>query len=418
MNDVSTGMKYGCLEVLDDGVEYIKVLDVKIENIEEEKADFLESVQKGELVNEGLRDWIGNEWRDSQAFIYHPKNFNSNVDFVRISDFDDYVSKLKKAKEKKHYKCRCRKCGKLRYYTRETLLTEPDVCCKPLYCSATYTYSVKAQNATYKKKQKYANNESVILVPSKDEVIPNEMYCDTWNEKKRKELIKKAQADAETIAAIPRVHAKNYDIDYAGRKYESYDIIECVNGSLESTPTPYYTQQHHKKYRDIIVYKEYRCRCYLCGKERMITCDKFGIYPPTDYGYRAYNGYWSEVYCDCHPISSFQWIVNDILIKNDIDYSVEVEIEGVLGIDEETPLRYDFAVYQNKKIVAFIECQGEQHYMPVEEFGGERRFAIQQRNDETKRKYAIDQGIKLIEISYKNKKYEKVEALLKEQHII
>ena len=88
------------------------------------------------------------------------------------------------------------------------------------------------------------------------------------------------------------------------------------------------------------------------------------------------------------------------------------------GIDNETPLRYDFAVYKEGKLIAFIECQGEQHYKPVEEFGGERRFVIQQRNDEKKREYAKDNDILLIEISYKNKKYEKVESILREHHII
>ena len=150
----------------------------------------------------------------------------------------------------------------------------------------------------------------------------------------------------------------------------------------------------------------------------MVTCDKFGIFPPTEYGYRAHNGYWSAVSCECHKISSFQWIVNDILIKNRINYRVEVTVDGVYGIDNETPLRYDFAVYKQEKIVAFIECQGEQHYKPVTEFGGERRFAIQQRNDEEKRKYAKEHEIKLIEISYKNKKYEIVESILRNNHII
>lgn len=56
--------------------------------------------------------------------------------------------------------------------------------------------------------------------------------------------------------------------------------------------------------------------------------------------------------------------------------------------------------------------------MPVGKFGGVRKFAIQQRNDEEKRKYAKDKNIKLIEISYKKKKYERVEDLLKEHHII
>lgn len=56
--------------------------------------------------------------------------------------------------------------------------------------------------------------------------------------------------------------------------------------------------------------------------------------------------------------------------------------------------------------------------MPVEEFSGERRFAIQQRNDEEKRKNAKEYEIKLLKISYKNKKYETVEFILRDQLII
>ena len=149
-----------------------------------------------------------------------------------------------------------------------------------------------------------------------------------------------------------------------------------------------------------------------------VTCDRFGIYPPTEYGYRAFDGYWSEVFCDCHPVSSFQWIVTDILIKNNVDYRVEATADGLYGIDGKTPLRYDFAVYRDGKICAYIECQGEQHYMPVEEFGGKKRFAIQQENDAKKREYAEKNGINLIEIPYQSKRYETIEKTLRENGII
>ena len=201
-------------------------------------------------------------------------------------------------------------------------------------------------------------------------------------------------------------------------KYESLEVLECVNDTLESVPIPYYNQYHQKSYRDITVYKEYRCRCYLCGKEIKVTCDKFGIYPPTSYGYRAYNGYWSKIYCACHTISSFQWIVNDILIKHGVEYLVEVSADGVYGIDNKTPLRFDFAVYKEGQLFAFLECQGEQHYKPIDEFGGERSFRIQQRNDKEKKRYAEEKKIKLIEISYKDKKYETIESILKDNNII
>ena len=416
--DVMVGMKCGCLQVLDDGEEYRKIIEKRISNIEEEKKNFLQAVEKGEYARRDWHGWNGEKSIITPAYLYKPVNFEVYGDSVTSADFEKVISSLHKEKEIIHYKCKCRKCGKIRYYSERTLKTEPKVCYKPMYCSSKSTYSIKASNANYNKKRKYENNEAVCLVDNKDKIVPATDYCDAWNEKRSKELIKLAEKDARTIATIPRKLAKNYNIDYVGRRYESLDVLECVNNSLESVPTPYYTQRHEKKYHDITIYKEYRCRCYLCGKEKLIKCDKFGIFPSTEYGYRAYGGYWSDVFCDCHAISSFQWIVTDILMKNGIDYRVEVSFDGVYGIDNETPLRFDFAIYKEGKVWALIECQGEQHFMPVEEFGGEHKFIIQQRNDEEKRKYAKEHKIKLIEISYKNKKYETVESILRDQLVI
>lgn len=416
--EMSVGMKCGCLQILDEGYEYLQSIDLQISNINNEKADFIKAIEDNKLVQKNWQGWNGKKTIITPAYIYKPINFETNHESVPVDEFDKAISRLLNAKEIKHYKCKCRKCGKIRFYSTDTLQTEPKVCYRPIYCSSQHTYSVRAQNATYRKRKQYESNESVCLVHSKDDVIPSEEYCDKWNDTRKKELLKQAEKDAKIIAEIPRKSAKNYDENFVGLKYESLEVLECVNDTLESTPIPYYNQRHQKLYRDIIVYKEYRCRCYLCRKEIKVTCDKFGIYPPTPYGYRAYNGYWSDIYCDCHTISSFQWIVNDILIKHSVEYLVEVSADGVFGIDNKTPLRFDFAVYKKGQLFAFLECQGEQHYKPVEEFGGERRFSIQQRNDKEKRKYAEEKKIKLIEISYKDKKYETVESILKDNNII
>lgn len=47
-----------------------------------------------------------------------------------------------------------------------------------------------------------------------------------------------------------------------------------------------------------------------------------------------------------------------------------------------------------------IECQGIQHYKPVDYFGGEQAFKIQQRHDAIKRQYCLDNNIELLEIPY------------------
>ena len=225
------------------------------------------------------------------------------------------------------------------------------------------------------------------------------------------------QAENKKTAAYKRVLAKNYDIDFSGRTFESLEIIECVDDHYEKLTS--YGDRRRKGSGTFTVYKLYRCRCYLCGKEQNIKCSDFHIEPPTEYGYTAYNGYWSGAKCDCHKLSSFQWMVNKLLFDSEIPYRVEVTFSGLLGVSETKLLQYDFAVYnKDGTIKCLIECQGEQHYKPVAEFGGERAYNNQLRNDERKRQYALEHNIKLIEISYRMKKYDRIKELLSQNGII
>ena len=69
-------------------------------------------------------------------------------------------------------------------------------------------------------------------------------------------------------------------------------------------------------------------------------------------------------------------------------------------------------------VICLIECQGEQHYKPVDEFGGRNQFESQIKNDELKREYAQKHHIELVEISYKDKKFERVSEILQSHGII
>lgn len=81
-------------------------------------------------------------------------------------------------------------------------------------------------------------------------------------------------------------------------------------------------------------------------------------------------------------------------------------------IEQYTPselegLSYDFYLEAYNLL---IEYQGIQHYEPVEHFGGEEKFIIQLDRDRRKREYAKKEGIKLLEISYKN--FSEIEQIL------
>ena len=91
----------------------------------------------------------------------------------------------------------------------------------------------------------------------------------------------------------------------------------------------------------------------------------------------------------------------------------------MFGINEKRLLRFDVAVFDdNNQIKCLIECQGEQHFYPVEEYGGKIQYQQQVLNDQKKQQYAACHKIKLISISYKDKKKETIEALLRSFEII
>lgn len=47
-----------------------------------------------------------------------------------------------------------------------------------------------------------------------------------------------------------------------------------------------------------------------------------------------------------------------------------------------------------------IEYQGEQHYRPIDYFGGKEKFEVQQKRDNIKRDYCKNNNINLLEIPY------------------
>jgi hypothetical protein len=102
-------------------------------------------------------------------------------------------------------------------------------------------------------------------------------------------------------------------------------------------------------------------------------------------------------------LSKAECIISEYLISHDIYYEpqkIYKDLRGKLGY----PLSYDFLIYNEKlEPILLVECQGVQHYKPVEYFGGEEQFKVQVDNDNSKREYADKLGLKLLEISYKVK---------------
>lgn len=72
----------------------------------------------------------------------------------------------------------------------------------------------------------------------------------------------------------------------------------------------------------------------------------------------------------------------------------------------------DFEITLDNKVY-FIEYNGIQHYKPVQYFGGEKYFHIQQERDKVLREYCSVNGIELLEIKYDLPKLKIEELILK-----
>lgn len=400
---IELNKKYGCLTVLDNGEEY-----ENSEKYKEIKEEYNKIVKK----HDDLIDILKNTSLDNEHELERKIFTLKREIFILNCEANNKLLLLER-----HYKCKC-KCGKIHFFNQETIENNPKYCYYPIPISKKYTYSIKARNATKRKEERYKKKENVILL-DKNECVPSDNFCERYNIKRVKDLLKKEENLTKEIASIPRENALNYDKNFEGLQYESLFVNECINNHFESKPNVYFSQSHKKCWHNIKVYKQYKCTCDLCGKEYIFTCDKFGVYPPTEYGYHAYNGYWSEVKCDCHPISSFQWIVTKLLIENNVKYKVEYSFSDLYGTYGKNLLRYDFAIFNMDGTIKYlIECQGEQHFNPVEEFKGIKGYEVQIKNDQLKRDYAKIHNIPLLEISYKDKKYETIKNILIKYNII
>ena len=98
--------------------------------------------------------------------------------------------------------------------------------------------------------------------------------------------------------------------------------------------------------------------------------------------------------CGCHNISHGEMRVKKYLDNNNIYYVPQKKFDDCR---DQLPLPFDFYLPAYNTC---IEYQGEQHYRPIEYFGGEEKFVVLQNHDNIKSEYCKQHKINLITIPY------------------
>ena len=101
--------------------------------------------------------------------------------------------------------------------------------------------------------------------------------------------------------------------------------------------------------------------------------------------------------CGCIKYSIGVQNILNILKDCNISYQMEYPIVGEY---QGHPYRFDFALFENDKLVRLIEFDGEQHYKSVSGYMSTENLQKRQERDNRKNKWAIDNNIPLVRIPY------------------
>lgn len=145
---------------------------------------------------------------------------------------------------------------------------------------------------------------------------------------------------------------------------------------------------HGNKYDySLVNYKNYESKV-------KIICPIHGVFEQSPYAHMRGQG------CPVCSESKGERLIYNFLKRHNLFFIPQYKFDDCKRI---LTLPFDFAVFNNDGSIKFlIEYQGEQHFIPVDYFGGITGFNYRMECDNIKRKFCDENGIPLYYITYKD----------------
>lgn len=124
------------------------------------------------------------------------------------------------------------------------------------------------------------------------------------------------------------------------------------------------------------------------------------------YGVRPTDFFSHHTRCPYCSNSKGEDLINKILKSLGINYEYQKTFDDLKDKD---CLSYDFYIPSQNIL---IEYQGQQHYQPLNYFGGEYQFKVQQKHDKMKADYAKEHSYNLIAVPYTEDTFSKIKKYL------
>ena len=126
---------------------------------------------------------------------------------------------------------------------------------------------------------------------------------------------------------------------------------------------------------------------------------------------RVNNGHTTS--CGCRVQSFGESYIGSLLDKMKIDFIPQYSFDDCKYI---YILHFDFAIFDNDKLLGLVEYDGRQHFEPVNLFGGQEEFEKTKIRDEIKNTYCKINSIPLLRIPY-TMSMKEIEKKLYEYHL-
>jgi hypothetical protein len=173
--------------------------------------------------------------------------------------------------------------------------------------------------------------------------------------------------------------------------------VKCSNDN-QSYNTEYFIKRSTKVHKGNYGYRNSKYTGIF--NEISVTCKKHGDFITKP------NMHFRGQGCPKCSISKGEVKIVNFLTEKNINFNTQQTFSGCLS-ENSNKLKFDF--YLPEKNIC-IEYDGEQHFKPIEYFGGVENFKKQKERDIIKNNYCLENNIKLIRISFNN--YNHIESIL------
>ena len=241
--------------------------------------------------------------------------------------------------------------------------------------------------------------------------------------------MRKKKTTEEIIKTANQIH--NFKYDYSKTEYVNIKQKICIICHEEDE----FGEEHGEFWQTPDNHINGKQGCPKCAKNVNFTTDKFikksKLIHDNKYDYSKvkYNGSDNKVVIICPKHGKFEQLPQNHLYGHGCPIckqsKLEVEIKNILienNINFEQQKRFDWLGKQSLDFYLpdhniAIECQGIQHFEPVNHFGGKERFKIQTQRDHTK-KYLCEKNNVILLYFTNLELYQNNKTILNSQQIV